>query len=120
MTYLLKASSQATERRRRDKRRDGEIRDSSNVSNQLNKMYSYNVECILGVKFEHGKTWFLIKWEGYSQEHNSWEAEDNIETYECISSFFYVTKTKLSNIIMHMKLDEMVKNGNERDHDNDN
>ena len=34
-------------------------------------------------------TQFLVKWEGYGHEHNSWESEDNLKnSLECIQDYW--------------------------------
>lgn len=39
----------------------------------------YEVECILDHRFHRKRRQFLIKWLGYSAEHNSWEPETALE-----------------------------------------
>ena len=39
---------------------------------------SYKVENILNSKLVRGKVHYLVKWEGYSDKHNSWEPESNV------------------------------------------
>lgn len=39
----------------------------------------YEVEEILNSKLERGKLYYLIKWKGYTDEHNTWEPEDNVD-----------------------------------------
>lgn len=38
----------------------------------------YEVEKVCGRKTKNGKTYYLIKWSGFSSEHNTWEPSDNI------------------------------------------
>lgn len=40
---------------------------------------TYEVEQVLGNKFENGQYLFLIKWKGYSDAFNSWEPERHLE-----------------------------------------
>jgi hypothetical protein len=39
----------------------------------------YMVEAILDNKRRGNKWLYLIKWEGYGPEHNSWEPEENLQ-----------------------------------------
>jgi len=45
---------------------------------QRNKMY--NIENIMDVKTIEGQKLYLIKWEGYGEEANSWEPFENLST----------------------------------------
>jgi hypothetical protein len=38
----------------------------------------YEVDKILAHNDIKGKRWFLVKWSGYSEEHNTWEPEKNM------------------------------------------
>lgn len=38
----------------------------------------YTVEKIVGKQTQKGKTKYLVKWDGYSNEENTWEPEENI------------------------------------------
>ena len=58
----------------------------------------YEVELILshrkrkigGKKNPREVTQFLVKWEGYGYEHNTWESEDNLvrNSLECIQDYW--------------------------------
>jgi hypothetical protein len=39
----------------------------------------YEVECIKDSKKCKGKTFYLIKWEGFNEKYNTWEPKDNLE-----------------------------------------
>ena len=39
----------------------------------------YEVEQILDSRKRRGKLQFLVKWKGYTDEHNSWEPFENLE-----------------------------------------
>ena len=39
----------------------------------------YNVEAILNSKLTRGKLFYLVKWEGWSTEHNTWEPESHLD-----------------------------------------
>ena len=45
------------------------------------------MEEILDSRVINQKLHYLIKWEGYRIEHNSWEPADDIHTPECIMDF---------------------------------
>lgn len=40
----------------------------------------YNVEKILSKKMKNGKPQYLVKWEDYSEFHNTWEPEASFES----------------------------------------
>lgn len=50
----------------------------------------YNVEKIIDRRFspKRKKTFYLIKWEGYTEDDNSWEPEENLETVTHILARF--------------------------------
>ena len=37
------------------------------------------VESVLDACVSHGKRRFLVRWEGFTAEHDSWEPEENLE-----------------------------------------
>lgn len=39
----------------------------------------YSVEKILDKKIKKGKTFYFIKWFNYSDNHNTWEPEENVK-----------------------------------------
>lgn len=47
----------------------------------------YEVEKIVGEKIEHGTRHFLVKWKGWPESDNSWEAEKSVDCYELIEKF---------------------------------
>jgi len=50
----------------------------------------YVVEEILNSCLRHNKLEFLVKWEGYMSENNSWEPEDNCKNvHNAIATFYY-------------------------------
>ena len=44
---------------------------------------------ILDSRVINRKLHYLIKWEGYGTEHNSWEPADNVHALECIADFHW-------------------------------
>ena len=49
----------------------------------------YMVEEILDSRLQHNKLEFLVKWEGYTDENNSWEPEDNCRNASRAIKDFY-------------------------------
>lgn len=56
--------------------------ESSKDDNQ-----EYEVEKIVGEKIEYGSRFFLVKWKGWPESDNSWEAEKSVDCYELIEKF---------------------------------
>jgi len=48
----------------------------------------YLVEEILDSKMFRGRLRFLIKWEGYSMEHNTWEYTTDVHAPKCLEEFY--------------------------------
>jgi hypothetical protein len=48
----------------------------------------YLVEEILDSKMFRGRLRFLIKWEGYSREHNTWEYATDVHAPICLEKFY--------------------------------
>ncbi|CCO36844.1 Retrotransposable element Tf2 155 kDa protein type 1 [Rhizoctonia solani AG-1 IB] len=49
----------------------------------------YIVEAILDNKRRGNKWWYLVKWEGYGPEHNSWEPKENLEHSKDLIKKYY-------------------------------
>merc|ERR1740130_1633804 len=47
----------------------------------------YKVQAILEVKKVGGKPQYLIKWEGYEEDENSWEPEENLDCQDLLEAF---------------------------------
>ena len=53
----------------------------------INREKEFIVEKILDSQIINWKLHYLIKWEGYGIEHNSWEPVDNVHAPECVMEF---------------------------------
>jgi len=54
----------------------------------------YTVEKIVKKRIVKGKTEYYIKWEGYTEDDNTWEPEENLTCPEIISAFEEKLKEK--------------------------
>ena len=52
------------------------------------ELEEYLVEGILDSKMFCGRLWFLIKWEGYGTEHNTWEYATDVHAPKCLAEFY--------------------------------
>jgi len=57
----------------------------------------YNVEKIVDVKIEKGQKYYLIKWEGYSSDDNTWEHENDCDCKDLIDEFYKNRNEKQTN-----------------------
>jgi len=46
------------------------------------------VEEILDSRMVNQKLYYLVKWEGFGVEHNSWEPWDNVHALELVADFY--------------------------------
>ena len=66
----------------------------------------YTVEKIMEKKLKKGRVMYLIKWEGYSNQHNTWEWEEDCNCPELIEQFEKdrkLEKTKGADLILSNK-----------------
>jgi Chromo (CHRromatin Organisation MOdifier) domain len=49
---------------------------------------NYIVEQILDSKFVRGRLQFLVKWEGYGYEENTWVPEQDVSTQDKLHKFY--------------------------------
>ena len=54
----------------------------------------YEVERILKVATKYRRLLWLVKWVGYSNEHNTWEPKENLTNYLEILELFYRIATR--------------------------
>jgi Chromo (CHRromatin Organisation MOdifier) domain len=47
------------------------------------------VEEILDSKMINWKLWYLVKWEGFGIEHNSWEPWDDVHAPDLVAEFYW-------------------------------
>jgi Chromo (CHRromatin Organisation MOdifier) domain len=47
------------------------------------------VKEILNSEVINQKLWYLVKWEGFGIEHNSWESWDNVYAPDLVAEFYW-------------------------------
>jgi len=67
----------------------------------------YVVEEILDSCLRHNKLEFLVKWEGYTNENNSWEPEDNCRKAHNTIAAFYHKYLQAPRQIAQMQFDDL-------------
>lgn len=69
---------------------DNMINTTSTISHSEPIIYDFVVEKILSKREENGKTEYYLKWQGYSDEHNTWEPANNLNNCpQLIEKFEY-------------------------------
>jgi hypothetical protein len=74
--------------KRQSKEKDDDITDNESIESEENNEEEYSVEKVLDVKVEKGQKYYLIKWEGYSSDDNSWEREEDCACKDLIEEFY--------------------------------
>jgi len=54
----------------------------------------YEVETVLDHNRRRNKTYYLIKWKGYSEEESTWEAEDNVFAEDLVKDYWENVNTE--------------------------
>jgi len=67
----------------------------------------YVVEEILDSCLRHNKLEFLVKWEGYMNENNSWEPEDNCRNACNAIATFYHKYPQVPRQIVQMQFNDL-------------
>ena len=67
----------------------------------------YVVEEILDSQLHRNKLEFLVKWEGYTDENNSWEPEDNCKNSQAAIHNFYNTYPNAPRRIARMQYENL-------------
>ena len=67
----------------------------------------YVVEEILDSRLRRNKLEFLVKWEGYTDENNSWEPEDNCKNLQAAIHDFYNTYPNAPQRIARMQYENL-------------
>ena len=60
-------------------RKEGENPLNDNPPELINNVEEWSVEAILDEKGAKGKRYYLVKWEGYSDNFNSWEPSEHLK-----------------------------------------
>ena len=55
----------------------------------INRVEEWIVEKILDSWMINQKLCYLVKWEGFGIEHNSWEPANNVHAPECVAEFYW-------------------------------
>ena len=64
----------------------------------------YIVKDILATKLKNGERLFLVHWEGYSHDQNTWEPLENLENVKWMIDDFMENKFRLDKEIKQNKL----------------
>jgi len=80
-------------------KKDDDILDETveSINEDNEEEEEYTVEKILDVKVERGQKYYLIKWEGYSSDDNTWENENDCDCKDLIEEFYRTRNEKQKN-----------------------
>ena len=72
-----------------DESSDDEIMEESNdeSSDESSDADAYDVECIVDERIKGKKTEFLVKWEGWSADDNTWEPLEHVQHCEAFAAW---------------------------------
>ena len=51
----------------------------------------YHVEEVLDSRLRHGQLQYLVKWQGYTEENNTWEPTMNLEHATAVIAAFHTS-----------------------------
>jgi hypothetical protein len=61
---------------------------------EINDTEEWLVDSVLDARESQGKRMFLVRWEGFTREHDSWEPEENLENAQEKIAEFYAKSRK--------------------------
>ena len=73
------------------------IKQKRTLEDESTTTLEFEVEKILARKIRSGKKYYLIKWKGYDQSHNSWEPETNLKNSKKLLLKFNNSKNENNN-----------------------
>jgi len=93
------------EQRKEEEARRAELKASLPKKPVAPKKTEFEVELIKGMRVKEDKTWYLVKWEGWSK--CTWEPEENVGGCEdLIDNFLIEEKTKLKEEEARRRMEE--------------
>ena len=49
----------------------------------------FHIHAVLDSRFRRRKLWYLVEWEGYSAEHNTWVPVRNVHAEEAVAAYHF-------------------------------